>query len=70
MDVVVKLHITMEENTKSISQALLEISGDDKRISCADARAFASSNSIGLAELGAMCDDLGIKIYACELGCF
>ncbi|MHB0915168.1 MAG: hypothetical protein ACYC5A_01955 [Thermoleophilia bacterium] len=67
---MVKLHLTMEDNTKSITQGLLEISGSDKRISCADARDFASSNSIGFAELGALCDDLGIKIYACELGCF
>jgi len=60
----------MEDNMQSIAQRLLEISGDDQRLSCTDARAFAADNGVGLADLGAMCDELGSKIYACELGCF
>ena len=60
----------MEDNTKSITQQLLDICGTEKRISCADARDFAEENNLDKAEVGKQCDDLDIKIFACDLGCF
>ncbi|MGI5912574.1 MAG: hypothetical protein ACOX6E_08375 [Syntrophomonadaceae bacterium] len=40
------------------------------RASCSDARAAAASLGIELAQMGKLCDLAGIKIFACELGCF
>lgn len=42
----------------------------DKRISCMDARRLAEEWKIDSRELGEICDQVGIKIFACELGCF
>jgi hypothetical protein len=40
------------------------------KLSCNDARKFAAANKIDLARIGEICDEAGIKIYGCELGCF
>lgn len=40
------------------------------RISCTEARAFAQEWGIELREIGELCDDAGLKICGCELGCF
>ncbi len=60
----------MVADEKSISQRLLELSGADRRISCSEARKLARDRDVPPAEVGRLCDELGIKIYACELGCF
>ncbi|MGI6468161.1 MAG: hypothetical protein GXZ09_09525 [Syntrophomonadaceae bacterium] len=41
-----------------------------KRITCAEAREFAAELQIELSRMGALCDQAGIKISACQLGCF
>jgi hypothetical protein len=41
-----------------------------KRISCAEARELAAGLKMELSRMGALCDQAGIKISACELGCF
>ncbi len=40
------------------------------KISCTEARKFAAERKIDLARMGELCDEAGIKIYGCELGCF
>jgi hypothetical protein len=60
----------MESGKKSISQRLLQLSGDDKRISCKAARKMAEEMGVGYGEVGDCCNELKIKIVACELGCF
>ncbi len=40
------------------------------RISCTEARQVAVELNIELAEMGELCDEAGLKIYGCELGCF
>lgn len=40
------------------------------RICCADARKLAEQLEIAYAEIGKACDQAGIRIAACELGCF
>lgn len=40
------------------------------RICCADARKLAENLNIAYAEIGKACDQVGIRISACELGCF
>jgi len=42
----------------------------DKRISCPRARALARELGVPARVLGRAADELGIKIYDCELGCF
>jgi hypothetical protein len=41
-----------------------------KKIACSDARRLAEELGIEARELGELCDEAGIKIFACELGCF
>lgn len=40
------------------------------RISCSAARELAKELKISPLEVGKACDELRIKIYGCELGCF
>ncbi|CFX90580.1 Uncharacterized [Syntrophomonas zehnderi OL-4] len=54
---------------KVIMEKLMEISNQD-RITCAEARKLAEDLKIEKSEVGKACDEAGIKISACELGCF
>ncbi|HZK44424.1 MAG TPA: hypothetical protein VFC73_09125 [Syntrophomonadaceae bacterium] len=40
------------------------------KISCTDARQLAADFNIELGKMNDLCDEIEIKIYACELGCF
>ena len=42
----------------------------DGRISCRDAFALAETHGIDIGEVGRTLDGMGIKIAACQLGCF
>ncbi|MBE3587421.1 MAG: hypothetical protein IMW93_02490 [Thermoanaerobacteraceae bacterium] len=42
----------------------------DGRLTCTAARALARELKVPVRQVGAACDALGIKIKACELGCF
>jgi len=42
----------------------------DGRISCTTAQQIAKDLEVSVREVGQSCDELKIKIYACELGCF
>ncbi len=55
---------------ESITQELVKLGGQDKKISCTEARKLAERQGVGAPEIGRLCDSLGIKIFACELGCF
>lgn len=57
-------------NMESITYELVALAGRKKRISCADARGLAERQGVEIIEVGRLCDSLGIKIFACELGCF
>ncbi len=54
-----------EEVLKKVEQA-----SKDKRISCTAARKVGEEMGVPLRTIGDACDELSIKIYACELGCF
>ncbi|HWP96788.1 MAG TPA: hypothetical protein VN426_08045 [Syntrophomonadaceae bacterium] len=41
-----------------------------KKLACSDARRLAEDLGIEARELGELCNEAGIKIFACELGCF
>jgi hypothetical protein len=40
------------------------------KITCSEARDIAAKLNIALGDMGELCDLAGIKICACELGCF
>ena len=40
------------------------------KITCSEAREIAAKLDIALGDMGELCDLAGIKICACELGCF
>jgi hypothetical protein len=42
----------------------------DKRISCSEARKTAEELGIELSAMGQLCDEAGLKVFGCELGCF
>lgn len=42
----------------------------DNRISCTVARQLSEDLQVSPLEVGEMCDELNIRIFACELGCF
>lgn len=43
---------------------------EDGWISCHNARALAEELNVNYAAVGRACNELNIKIYSCELGCF
>jgi hypothetical protein len=40
------------------------------RLTCEQAHDLSSDLDVPLSEIGAVCDELKIKIAACQLGCF
>lgn len=60
--------IFMDKKEK-IAEALRERAKGGK-ITCSEARKIAEELGVSPREVGSMCDELKIKIWACELGCF
>lgn len=60
----------MSLDVRKISEEVLAAAGEDRRISCTDARNIADEHGMPMGDMGKLCDELGLKIYACELGCF
>lgn len=54
---------------KEIINKLIEMF-PNKKISCTEARQFAKEQDIELGSMGELCDEAGLKIFGCELGCF
>lgn len=54
---------------EKIIEALLASSAGN-RLTCEQAHALAKELDVSLQELGALCNELKIKISACQLGCF
>ncbi|GAB4253562.1 MAG: hypothetical protein Kow00129_14630 [Thermoleophilia bacterium] len=48
----------------------LEKEAQDGRLTCEQARALAERLGVTYAEVGRACDELNLKIRACQLGCF
>lgn len=51
-------------------EEIVEQTAKDGRITCAEARRLAEQLGVPYAMVGKACDEKGIKITACELGCF
>lgn len=56
-------------NQGELIKKLMEYCSSGK-ISCTQVRKFAQENDVELARIGELCDEAGIKICGCELGCF
>ena len=56
-------------NQEKIIEKLKELAPGG-RISCADARKLAENLQIEKSEIGKACDEAGIRVCACDLGCF
>ncbi len=50
-------------------QAIRQAAVND-RLSCEKAHDLAEKMNISLSEIGMLCNELKIKISACQLGCF
>ena len=59
----------MTENEKIIMDATAP-RGEKRVLSCTDAFKLSKEHGISAKEIGDTCNDLGIKIIDCELGCF
>lgn len=57
------------KNNEEIIKILLE-KYPGKRIPCPEARQLAADLAIEPGQMGSICDEAGIRIVACELGCF
>ncbi|NLE23372.1 MAG: hypothetical protein GX624_11435 [Actinobacteria bacterium] len=53
-----------------LTETLKAEAGDDRRIACADAFRIARDLGVSVADVGRACDELGIKVMQCQLGCF
>jgi UDP-glucose 4-epimerase len=60
----------LDRNDAEHMKEALAAAATEGRISCAAARAVAESLSLPYDMAGAAANELGIKIYACQLGCF
>jgi hypothetical protein len=43
---------------------------EDNRLSCETAHWLAKELNLSLAEIGRFCDEEGIRVKDCQLGCF
>lgn len=50
--------------------AAIEEVAPEKKITCTQAREIAARLSVEVRLVGEACNQLGVKIMACELGCF
>ncbi|MDD3653903.1 MAG: hypothetical protein PHO01_06940 [Desulfotomaculaceae bacterium] len=57
------------QSTPELLEAVKKVSKDG-RISCHEARKLANELNIPKKNVKLAADELKIKIYACELGCF
>lgn len=57
--------VDLEEIKKEVEQA-----AQDRRLTCEEARALAERLGVPYSQVGKACDELEVKLHACELGCF
>jgi hypothetical protein len=60
----------VDGNIPRLIETLKTKGGDDKRLQCAVAFKVARDMDVPLVEVGRACNELGIKIVGCQLGCF
>ena len=58
-----------ESEMDKAKQAVREVAREGK-VSCKQLLDLAQSTGLSSASLGRACNELGVKIHACQLGCF
>ncbi|NLF46466.1 MAG: hypothetical protein GX581_10355 [Syntrophomonadaceae bacterium] len=56
-------------NKEEVIKKILAAAVNEK-ISCTAAREIMEECQVPHGQMGDICDEVGIKIYGCELGCF
>jgi hypothetical protein len=51
-------------------KAMLMAKQKEGKITCEEACEIADENGVSRAKVGSLLDELGIRIMACQLGCF
>jgi len=59
-----------EGNIPRLIETLKAKAGVEKRLPCAVAFKIARDLDVPLAEVGRTCNELGIKVVGCQIGCF
>jgi hypothetical protein len=54
---------------EKVKEAVVQAAKDGV-LTCHDARALAERLGVDYALVGQACDDAGVKVRSCELGCF
>ena len=57
-------------DTSQLIEMLKARAKNETRLSCADAFRIADDLGVPLAVVGRTCNELGIKVRSCQLGCF
>jgi len=60
---------TMPVNKETLKEAVRKASSDG-RLTCDKAHELGKELDVSLREIGAVCNELNIKVKACQLGCF
>lgn len=63
----------MSNTDDKLKQAVLATAKEQdgkRRLACAQALKLAAQHAVTPAEIGRICDGNGIRIRACQLGCF
>lgn len=47
-----------------------KIQGDKKCLACSNAYKIAEELKVNISDIGKLCNENGIKIIGCQLGCF
>ena len=56
-------------NKETLKEAVRKASSDG-RLTCDKAHELGKELDVSLREIGAVCNELNIKVKACQLGCF
>jgi hypothetical protein len=59
-----------KKKTEELILAKAKAKDDKKYLNCAEALGIANTMNIAPKEVGNICNELGIKIKNCQLGCF
>ena len=57
-------------NIPRLIEVLKQKAGEEKRLPCAEAFRIAHDLEVPIAQVGQACNDIGVKIMGCQLGCF
>ena len=57
-------------NIPRLIETLKKRAGEERRLACGEAFRIAAELDVPVAEVGRACNELGIRVVACQLGCF